>query len=69
MKKLLFMLPLLAFLGCSAPEKENPVLTVNQGFSIHIPQKLRYIKLRVAYHLESDDMLIEKVEPIKNDII
>ena len=49
--------------------KENPVLTVNQGFSIHIPQKLRYIKLRVAYHLESDDMLIEKVEPIKNDII
>lgn len=49
--------------------KENHVLTVNQGFSIHIPQKLRYIKLRVAYHLESDDMLIEKVEPIKNYII
>ena len=31
MKKLLFMLPLLAFLGCSAPEKENPVLTIEGG--------------------------------------
>lgn len=49
--------------------KENLVLVVKQGFSIYIPQKLRYIRLRVAYHLESDDMLIEKVEPIKNNIV
>lgn len=49
--------------------KEHPVLTVKQGFSVHMPQKLRYIRLRVAYHLESDDMLLQKVEPIKNYII
>lgn len=49
--------------------KENPVLTVKQGFSIYIYQKLRYIRLRVAYHLESDNMLIEKVEPIKNTLV
>ena len=30
MKKLVFLLPLLAFLGCSAP-KENPVLTIEGG--------------------------------------
>lgn len=49
--------------------KEKPILTVRQGFSIHMPQKLRYIRLRVAYQLESDDMLIQKVEPIINNII
>lgn len=31
MKKLLFMLPLLAMLGCSAPEANNPVLTIEGG--------------------------------------
>lgn len=49
--------------------KEEPILTVKQGFSIHMPQKLRYIRLQVAYHLESDEMLIQKVEPITNNII
>ncbi|MBR2359709.1 MAG: carboxylesterase family protein [Bacteroidaceae bacterium] len=31
MKKLIYLLPFLAFLGCSAPEKENPVLTIEGG--------------------------------------
>ena len=31
MKKLFLLLPLLAFIGCTAPETENPVLTVEGG--------------------------------------
>ena len=31
MRKLLFMLPLLALFGCSAPEVQNPILTIEGG--------------------------------------
>lgn len=50
-------------------KKDNLILTVKQGFSIYIPLPLRYVRLRIAYHLESDDMLIQKIGPVKNDII
>lgn len=47
---------------------QNLILHVKQGFSIHMPSALRYIRLKVAYNLESDNMLINKIEPIKNYI-
>lgn len=47
---------------------QNLVLYVKQGFSIHMSSELRYIRLKVAYNLESDNMLINKIKPIKNYI-
>lgn len=48
--------------------KDKLVLTVKQGYVIQMPSPLRYIRLRIAYQLESDNMLTTKVQSIKNYI-
>lgn len=54
------------FSNIDAIKKDNLLLTVRQGFSVLLPSSLRYVRLKIAYHMESDDMLVAKVGPIKN---
>lgn len=42
----------------------NLTLTVKQCLGVFIPNSLRYIRLRIAYQLEPDDMIVSRIEPI-----
>ena len=46
--------------------KENLTLTVKQCLGVFIPHPLRYIRLRIAYQLESDDIIVSRIEPINH---
>lgn len=49
--------------------KDNPVLTVKQGYILHIPSLFKYVRLRISYHLASDDVIISKIVPISKSIV
>lgn len=49
-----------------AISKENLALTVKQCLGVFIPHPLRYIRLRIAYQLESDDMIVSRIELINH---
>lgn len=43
-------------------------LKVKQKIEISVPKQMRYVRLRIAYHLESDKLIISQISPIKSYI-
>ena len=54
------------YANIDAISKENLILTVKQSLGVFIPHPLRYIRLRIAYQLEPDDMIVSRIEPINH---
>lgn len=54
------------YANIDAISKENLALTVKQCLSVFIPHPLRYIRLRIAYQLEPDYMIVSRIEPINH---
>ena len=54
------------YANIDAISKENQTLTVKQCLGVFIPHPLRYIRLRIAYQLEPDDMIVSRIEPINH---
>lgn len=45
------------------------ILTVRVGYNLYLPQNFKYIRLRIAYQLDTDQMLIDKIQSINNYIV
>lgn len=54
------------YANIDAISKENLTLTVKQCLGVFIPHPLRYIRLRIAYQLEPDEMIVSRIEPINH---
>ena len=48
---------------------ENLFLKAQMGYQLHIAKPMRYVRLRMAYQLDSDKVVLNRVLPIKNYIV
>lgn len=48
--------------------KDNLILTVKQRIGVFMPRPLRYFRIRIAYQLESDAMIVSNIKSIENYI-
>lgn len=48
---------------------DNKNLIACTGYTIRIKEPMKYVRLRIAYRLDSDDVVLNRVQPIKNYII
>lgn len=48
---------------------DNLTLTTSMTFGIILPVKMKYVRIRIAYQLVSDDMLIRSIEPVNKFIV
>jgi len=49
--------------------KDDLILKARMGYQIHITNPMKYVRLRIAYQLDSDSVLLNRVQPIKNYIV
>lgn len=49
-------------------KEDDLALKVKQKIEISVPKQMRYVRLRIAYHLESDKLIISQISPIKSYI-
>ena len=50
-------------------DTNNMILRAQMGYQLHIVEPMRYVRLRIAYQLESDKVVLNRVLPIKNYIV
>ena len=48
---------------------DNLTLTASMTFGIILSDKIKYVRIRIAYQLASDDMLVRNIEPINKCIV
>lgn len=48
---------------------ENLTLTASMTFGVVVAKDMRYVRIRIAYQLASDDMLVRNIEPINKFIV
>lgn len=48
---------------------ENLFLKARIGYQLHIAEPMRYVRLRMAYQLDSDKVVLNRVLPIKNYMV
>ena len=50
-------------------DTENLILKAKMGYQIRIAEPMKYVRLRLAYQLDSDKVVLNKVQPIRNYIV
>lgn len=48
---------------------DNLILKTTMGFNLHIFEPMRYVRIRIAYQLDSDNVVLNRVMPIKDYIV
>ena len=49
-------------------DADSLILKVMLGYCLHVKSPLKYVRLRIAYQLDSDSVILNRVLPIKNYI-
>lgn len=44
--------------------KDNLILRVKIGYNVQVPTNFKYVRIAVAYRLSTDDILVDRVEPV-----
>ena len=50
-------------------DADRLILKARMGYQLHIVEPMKYVRLRIAYQLDSDKVLLDRVLPIKNYIV
>lgn len=50
-------------------EADRLILKARMGYLLHIVEPMKYVRLRIAYQLDSDNVVLNRVLPIKNYMV